>query len=255
MTSSQVRGPLNDQVAIVSGAARGVGLACARRIADLGAHVVLTDVDATTGTEAAQALCADGLRASFAPLDVSDVAAIRACVSDVAANFGRIDVLVNNAGICLLADIEDVTEQHWDRTFQVNLKGTFFLSQAIVPHMKSQRRGRIINVASVAARSGGTLPLAPYAASKAGIVSLTKTFASRLAPYGVNVHAVAPGPVATDLTRSWTDEQRERARSVIPWGRFATADEVAAVVAFLAGPGAVYMTGTTVDINGGLRMD
>ena len=255
MTSSQVRGPLNDQVAIVSGAARGVGLACARRIADLGAHVVLTDVDATTGTEAAQALCADGLRASFAPLDVSDVAAIRACVSDVAANFGRIDVLVNNAGICLLADIEDVTEQHWDRTFQVNLKGTFFLSQAIVPHMKSQRRGRIINVASVAARSGGTLPLAPYAASKAGIVSLTKTFASRLAPYGVNVNAVAPGPVDTDLTRSWTDEQRERARSVIPWGRFATADEVAAVVAFLAGPGAVYMTGTTVDINGGLRMD
>ncbi len=255
MTSSQVRGPLNDQVAVVSGAARGVGLACARRIADLGAHVVLTDVDATTGTEAAQALCADGLRASFAPLDVSDVAAIRACVSDVAANFGRIDVLVNNAGICLLADIEDVTEQHWDRTFRVNLKGTFFLSQAIVPHMKSQRRGRIINVASVAARSGGTLPLAPYAASKAGIVSLTKTFASRLAPYGVNVNAVAPGPVDTDLTRSWTDEQRERARSVIPWGRFATADEVAAVVAFLAGPGAAYMTGTTVDINGGLRMD
>jgi NAD(P)-dependent dehydrogenase (short-subunit alcohol dehydrogenase family) len=255
MTSSQVRGPLNDHVAVVSGAARGVGLACARRIADLGAHVVLTDVDAATGTEAAQALCADGLRASFAPLDVSDVAAIRACVSDVAANFGRIDVLVNNAGICLLADIEDVTEQHWDRTFQVNLKGTFFLSQAIVPHMKSQRRGRIINVASVAARSGGTLPLAPYAASKAGIVSLTKTFASRLAPYGVNVNAVAPGPVDTDLTRSWTDEQRERARSVIPWGRFATAEEVAAVVAFLAGPGAAYMTGTTVDINGGLRMD
>ena len=249
------RGALADQMALVSGAARGVGLACARRIAELGAHVVLADVDEPAGTQAAQALSGDGLRASFAPLDVSDVAAIRACVSNIAATHGRIDVLVNNAGICLVAEIEDVTEQHWDRTFQVNLRGTFFLSQAVVPHMKSQRSGRIINVASVAARSGGTLPLAPYAASKAGIVSLTKTFASHLAPYGVNVNAVAPGPVDTDLTRSWTDEQRDRARRAIPWGRFATADEVAQVVAFLAGPGAAYMTGTTVDVNGGLRMD
>lgn len=249
------RGALVEQVALVSGAARGVGFACARRIAQLGAHVVLTDVDSTTGNQCAEALCAEGLQVSFESLDVSDVAAIRECVSVVAKNFGRLDVLVNNAGICLVAEIEDVTEQHWDRTLQVNLKGTFFLSQAVMPHMKSQRRGRIINVASVAARSGGTLPLAPYAASKAGIVSLTKTFASHLAPYGVNVNAVAPGPVDTDLTRSWTDEQRDRARRAIPWGRFATADEVASVVAFLAGPGATYMTGTTVDVNGGLRMD
>ena len=239
----------------MSGAARGVGLACARRIAELGAHVVLTDVDVTSGNQSAQGLRADGLRASFAPLDVSDVGAIRSCVSELAQKFGRIDVLVNNAGIALVAELEDVTEQLWDRTMQVNLKGTFFLSQAVVPHMKAQRSGRIINVASVAARSGGLMPLAPYAASKAGIVNLTKSFAGQLAPYGINVNAVAPGPVDTDLTRSWTDDQRERTRRAIPWGRFAKADEVAAVVAFLAGPGAAYMTGTTVDINGGLRMD
>ena len=249
------RGVLANQVALISGAARGVGFACAQRIAELGAHVVLTDVDETAGPEAARALCADGARASFAPLDVSDVAAIRACVSSVAATFGRIDILVNNAGIALVAEIEEVTEQLWDRTLQVNLRGTFFLSQAVLPVMKTQRRGRIINVASVAARTGGLMPLAPYAASKAGVVSLTKTFASHVAPYGINVNAVAPGPVDTDLTRSWTEEQRERTRSAIPWGRFATADEVAAVVAFLAGPGAAYMTGTTVDVNGGLRMD
>jgi NAD(P)-dependent dehydrogenase (short-subunit alcohol dehydrogenase family) len=248
-------GPLVGQVALVSGAARGVGLACARRIAELGAHVVLTDVDVAPGAESARQVCADGLRASFATLDVSDVAAIRACVADVVSSHGRIDVLVNNAGIALVAEIEDVTEQLWDRTFQVNLKGTFFLSQAVVPYMKAQRSGRIINVASVAARSGGLMPLAPYAASKAGIVNLTKSFAGRLAGYRINVNAVAPGPVDTDLTRSWTDEQREGTRQAIPWGRFATADEVGQVVAFLAGPGSTYMTGTTVDVNGGLRMD
>jgi NAD(P)-dependent dehydrogenase (short-subunit alcohol dehydrogenase family) len=252
---SAARGALADQLALVSGAARGVGLACARRLAELGAHVVLSDIDSAAGAQAAEALCAHGARATFVPLDVSDVAAIRACVSSIATAYGHLDVLVNNAGICPIAEIEDVTEQQWDRTLQVNLKGTFFLSQAVVRLMKAQHRGRIINVASVAARSGGTLPLAPYAASKAGIVSLTKTFASHLAPFGVNVNAVAPGPVDTDLTRAWTDEQRERARRGIPWGRFATADEVAAVVAFLAGPGSEYMTGTTVDVNGGLRMD
>jgi NAD(P)-dependent dehydrogenase (short-subunit alcohol dehydrogenase family) len=252
---TELTGPLVGQVALVSGAARGVGLACARRIAENGAFVVLTDVDAAKGAESTRQLCADGLRASFALLDISDVAAIRACVADVVSSHGRIDVLVNNAGVALVAEIEDVTEQLWDRTFQVNLKGTFFLSQAVVPHMKAQRSGRIINVASVAARSGGLMPLAPYAASKAGIVNLTKSFAGRLAGFGINVNAVAPGPVDTDLTRSWTDEQRERTRQAIPWGRFATVDEVAHVVAFLAGPGATYMTGATVDVNGGLRMD
>jgi NAD(P)-dependent dehydrogenase (short-subunit alcohol dehydrogenase family) len=185
-------GPLVGQVALVSGAARGVGLACARRIAENGADVVLTDVDVATGAESTRQLCADGLRASFALLDVSDVAAIRVCVADVVSSHGRLDVLVNNAGIALVAEIEDVTEQLWDRTFEVNLKGTFFLSQAVVPYMKAQRSGRIINVASVAARSGGLMPLAPYAASKAGIVNLTKSFAGRLL-VGINVNAVAPG--------------------------------------------------------------
>jgi 3-oxoacyl-[acyl-carrier protein] reductase len=253
--AQDTRGVLAGQVALVSGAARGVGLACARRLAQMGAQIVLTDIDRAAGSQAAEALCGQDTHATFVPLDVSDVAAIRACVSSVIAQHGHVDVLVNNAGICPLAEIEDVTEQHWDQTLQVNLKGTFFLSQSVVPSMKAQRRGRIINVASVAARSGGTLPVAPYAASKAGIVSLTKSFASHLAPYGVNVNAVAPGPVDTDLTRAWTDAQRERARSVIPWGRFATADEVASVVAFLAGPASAYMTGATVDVNGGLRME
>lgn len=246
---------LSGQVALVSGAARGLGLACARAIGGCGAHVILTDVDAATGEAAADELRGSGLDATFVQLDVSDVAAIRRCVSSVDAEHGRVDVLVNNAGIALVAEIEDVTEEQFDRTMQINLKGTFFLSQAVVPVMKRQRAGRIINVASVAGRTGGVMPLAPYAASKAAVLNVTKTFASYLAPFGATVNAVAPGPIDTDLTRSWTADQRERVRRAIPWGRFATAEEVAGVVAFLASPASAYMTGATVDVNGGLRMD
>jgi 3-oxoacyl-[acyl-carrier protein] reductase len=246
---------LTGRLALVSGAARGVGLACARALGVRGAQVIIADIDATAGQASADELRAIGISATFTQLDVSDVAAIRRCVSSVDAEHGRLDVLVNNAGICPLAEIEDVTEQQFDRTLQVNLKGTFFLSQAAVPILKRQRSGRIVNVASVSARTGGVMPVSPYAASKAGVVSLTKTFASYLAPFGVNVNAVAPGPVDTDLTRAWSEDQRDRVRRGIPWGRFATAEEIAAVVVFLASSASAYMTGTTVDVNGGLRMD
>src|SRR5438105_6446015 len=145
MQSTDAERPLADRVALLSGAARGVGLACARRLAELGAHVILTDIDKTAGKDAAESLCIDGMQATFVTLDVSDIAAIRSCVSNITTEHRHVDVLVNNAGICPLADIEDVTEQQWDRTLQVNLKGTFFPSQAVVPLMKAQRRGRIVN--------------------------------------------------------------------------------------------------------------
>ncbi len=248
-------GDLQGQVALVTGSARGVGLAIGTALARASATVVLADLDGPAVAAAADRLAAAGATAVAAQLDVADVAAARRCVREQHARFGRLDILVNNAGICPLAEIEDVSEALWDRTLAVNLKGVFFVSQAATPIFKQQRSGRIVNVASISGKSGGAMPVTPYAASKAGVISLTKSFAAHLAPYQVNVNAVAPGPLDTDLTRAWSPESRERLVNAIPWHRFGTAEEVAAAVAFLAGPAASYITGATLDVNGGLRMD
>jgi 3-oxoacyl-[acyl-carrier protein] reductase len=169
--------------------------------------------------------------------------------------FGRLDVLINNAGICPLATIEEVTEELFDRVVAVNLKGVFFVSQAAVPVFKEQRSGKIVNVASVGGKTGGMMPVAPYSATKAGVISLTKSFASYLAPYGVAVNAVAPGPATTDLTRDWPADRMAALAQAIPFKRLARPEEIAAVVGFLASERCTYMTGEIVDVNGGLLMD
>ncbi|HEV8635373.1 MAG TPA: SDR family NAD(P)-dependent oxidoreductase [Chloroflexota bacterium] len=246
---------LSERVAVVTGGARGFGAAIGRELAGGGARVVVADLDVEAAEATASELRRLGPAAVAVRTDVSVVADARDLIVRTLERFGRLDVLINNAGICPLATIEEVTEELFDRVVAVNLKGVFFVSQAAVPVFKEQRSGKIVNVASVGGKTGGMMPVAPYSATKAGVISLTKSFASYLAPYGVAVNAVAPGPATTDLTRDWPADRMAALAQAIPFKRLARPEEIAAVVGFLASERCTYMTGEIVDVNGGLLMD
>jgi NAD(P)-dependent dehydrogenase (short-subunit alcohol dehydrogenase family) len=246
---------MKERVAVVTGAARGIGAAIAQTLADAGFQIVIADVDGPAGEKTAAQLAATGRVAVAVRTDISVVADTRRLIAATLERFGRLDVLVNNAGICPLSSIEEVTEDLFDRVVAVNLKGTFFVSQAAIQPFKEQRYGKIINIASIGGKTGGMMPVAPYSATKAGVISLTKSFASYLAPYGVTVNAIAPGPVTTDLTRDWPADRLAAIAEAIPFKRLARPEDIAGVAAFLASDQASYMTGEIVDVNGGLLMD
>ncbi len=263
---SEEAAELGGRVALVTGAGRGIGLAVARALAGRGAEVALVDVD-PDALEAAQAELAvsgevpherqrgkpSGVLAVTA--DVRRAEEVHRAVEATVARCGGLDILVNNAGVCPLTAFEQIAESEWDWVLEVNLKGAFLFCQAALPHLRSSgRRGRIINVASVAGQMGGVLVGAHYAASKAGLVAMSKSLARLLAPDGVTVNCVAPATTATDLTAGWSPDLQARVRGQIPLGRFAEADEVAAAVCFLAGDAAAFITGATIDVNGGLLM-
>jgi 3-oxoacyl-[acyl-carrier protein] reductase len=246
---------LSNRVAIITGGARGLGGAIADELSRAGARVVVADVDRDAATEKARRLQSNGSEATTFPIDVSRPSEARELVAATLKQFGRLDILVNNAGICPLAPIEEVTEDLFDRVMAVNLKGVFFVSQAVVAPFKAQHSGKIVNISSVSGKTGGFMPLTPYAATKAGVISLTKSFAAYLAPYGVNVNAIAPGPAETDLTKDWPADSVTRLTNNIPFKRFARPEDIAPVAAFLASDQAAYLTGEIVDVNGGLFMD
>ncbi len=165
------------------------------------------------------------------------------------------DILINNAGICYLTPFEDITEEEWDKVISVNLKGAFLCSQAVMRAMISQRWGKIVNIASLAGKVGGILVGAHYSASKAGIICLTKSLAKRMAPYGVNVNAVAPGQIKTKMTDDWPENEKEKLRRSIPRGHFGGPEDVAETVLFLVSDRARFITGEIIDVNGGIFMD
>ncbi|RME86374.1 MAG: SDR family oxidoreductase [Caldilineae bacterium] len=249
--------PLQDRVALVTGAARGIGQATARALASAGARVGLLDLDAAALDETISALSGLGLtdRIMALPADVSQSDEVGAAVDRIVLQFGGLHILVNNAGICPLSAFDRISEEEWDLVLAVNLKGPFLLCQAALPYLRAAgRRGRIINIASVAGEMGGLLVGAHYAASKAGLIGLSKSLARLLAPYGVTVNCIAPGTAETDLTAAWGEELRDRVREQIPLGRLATTEEIAAAVCYLASDEAAFITGATLDINGGLFM-
>jgi 3-oxoacyl-[acyl-carrier protein] reductase len=161
---------------------------------------------------------------------------------------------VNNAGICSLTPAEEIGETEWDRVLAVNLKGAFLCTQAAVPGLRTAGWGRVINLASAAGQMGGVVAGVHYAASKGGLLAMTKSFARLLAPCGVTVNAIAPGAAETDLTARWPESVRQDLRAQVPLGRFIQAEEVAAAVAFLCSPEAAAITGATIDVNAGLCM-
>lgn len=241
---------LAGRTALVTGAGRGLGRAISRQLAELGARLALGDIDRAGLDETAQQIVEQGGRAEPYPFDVSRAAAVRSAL----ARIGPVEILVNNAGICPLASPDEIDEAEWDRVLAVNLKGAFLCLQAALPGLKAAGWGRVINIASVAGQMGGVAVGVHYAASKAGLLALTKSFARYLAPYGVTVNAIAPGTTHTGMTEAWPEPVREAVRAKIPLGRFVQPPEIAATVAFLCSPAAAAITGATIDVNAGMLM-
>lgn len=255
MTSPRIHFGLEGRVFIITGGSQGIGEACVRRLAADGAGVAIWDVADARGEALAQALRGEGAQARFQHCDVSSKAEVDAALAATLAAFGRVDGLVNNAGIFKACDFLDINEADWDAVLAVNLKGSFLVGQAVARVLAGQGRGAIVNMSSV----NGTLTIptiASYNASKGGVDQLTRVMALALADHGIRVNAVGPGTIATELARAavlGSDEAKARILSRTPLRRLGEPAEVADAVAFLLSDAASYITGEIVYIDGGRR--
>jgi len=244
---------IQDQVALVTGANAGMGLATVRALLDAGYRVAATDLRTE---QVASTLASYGDRVACFTMDVSELAQVHSACDAIEQHFGRIDVCVNNAGFLQYANCEQTTSELWHKTLHVNLDGVFYVSQRVAPGMKARGFGRIVNVSSYGAKTGGLSPLPAYAASKGGVISLTFSFAREYAAFGVTCNALAPTFVKTQmLTEQVSAERQAEMRLKIPVGRFCELEEFAHCVLFLAHPMSGFITGEVLDLNGGLQFD
>lgn len=241
--------------AIVTGAARGIGRTIARHLAEAGAGVLLNDLDEERVKAAADAIRRQGGRVVAHAADVADWDAVVRMVDAARAALGGLEILVNNAGIIRRGTLETMSLDDWHRVIAVNLTGTFYCCRAAAPLLRAAGWGRIINITSIAGKMGDIASAPGYGPSKAGVIALTKTLAREMAPWGITVNAVAPHAVETEMSAQWSPETRAAILAGIPLGRLAQEDEVAAAVLFLASPAAGFITGETLDVNGGAWMD
>ncbi len=250
---SAVQFHLEDRVAVVTGASQGIGAACAERLAQDGAAVALWDVDDARGNALASSLAARGRRAIYRHCDVADRAQVDAALAATLQAFGRVDALINNAGVFRAADFLDITEADWDAVLDVNLKGAFLVGQAVARSMAARGGGAIVNMSSV----NGVLAIpsiASYNVSKGGVDQLTRVMALALCDRGIRVNAVAPGTIATDLAMKavlGSEEAKQRIMSRTPMKRLGEPIEIAEVCAFLVSDASSYMTGEIVYVDGG----
>jgi 3-oxoacyl-[acyl-carrier protein] reductase len=241
-----------DRVVVVTGAARGIGAGTAKRFAEEGASVAVLDLQEDAAAKTAESLGAE--RAIGVACNVAETDSVEAAVTRVVEELGKVDVLVNNAGIFQSRPIDELSADDWDRVMDVNLKGVFLCSQAALRHMKPRRSGAIVSLGSLAGQVGGIHAAANYATSKAGVISLTNSLAKNAGPFGIRVNCVNPGIIDTPMTQPWPGEVTDALIKSTPLGRLGRPDEVARVIVFLASDGASFIHGAHVDINGGVNM-
>jgi 3-oxoacyl-[acyl-carrier protein] reductase len=242
-----------NKVVLVTGAARGIGRAIAEKFAGEGAALALCDLQADWLAESQKSCAARGARANCYAADVSRAADVQKTVEAVARDFGRIDVLVNNAGITRDGFLLRMSEEDWDAVLDVNLKGTFLFTKSTAKIMLKQRAGAIVNLASIIGLIGNA-GQCNYAASKAGVIALTKSAAKELASRSIRVNAVAPGFITTRMTESLPEDIRNKMLAAIPLERFGAPGDVADAVLFLASSAAAYITGAVINVSGGMVM-
>jgi 3-oxoacyl-[acyl-carrier protein] reductase len=244
---------LANQIAVVTGAGRGIGRAIALKFAAAGADVVCVSRTAENSGKVANEIRALGRQAWAHAVDVSDAAAIAAAAEKILAECGKVDILVNNAGVTKDGLLMRMSEADWDAVLDTNLKGAFLMTKAFTRAFAKQRSGRIINLASVVGLMGNA-GQCNYAASKAGLIGFTKSAAKELASRGVTVNAIAPGFIETDMTAALNEEQRGALLKFIPMNAFGQADDIAEAALYLASPGARYVTGQVLTVDGGMVM-
>ncbi len=253
MTGNVVSREFENKVAVVTGSARGIGQAIAARLAEGGADAALCDVVPAVHETAAELAARFAVRAQGYDVDVANAQAVNDFVATVVQDFGRVDILVNNAGIARDGLLFRMGDEDFDRVLKVNLYGTFYFCRAVGRQMSKQRSGKIVNISSVIGVMGNA-GQANYAASKGGVIALTKSVAKELAGRGVNVNAVAPGFIETEMTAALAAEVRGEYMKLVPLGRFGTPADVADVVAFLASNAASYLTGHVLFVDGGMMI-
>ena len=244
---------LQGQIALVTGASRGIGQAIAAELGRRGAIVVGADINETTAADIQKALDDAGIKGWGVVLNVTDGAAIDSVVAEIEKRFGAVSILVNNAGITRDNLAMRMKDEEWDAVIETNLKAVFRLSRAVVRSMMKARAGRIVNITSVVGAAGNPGQI-NYAAAKAGVAGMSRALAQELGSRNITVNCVAPGFIDTAMTRALNDEQRNALLQKIPLGRLGQAEEIARAVAFLAGPDAAYISGVNLHVNGGMYM-
>jgi 3-oxoacyl-[acyl-carrier protein] reductase len=240
---------LEGKTALITGAGSGIGRAISEAFVREGARIAVADINTESAQETVLKLSSESI---MVPMDVASKTSVQKGVENAITHFGQIDILVNNAGCLLFSTFEDCSEETWDQTVDVNLKGTFLCTQAILPHMKERGAGVIINLSSLAAKTGGLVSGPAYAASKAGISALTLGTARAMAPHGIRAVAIAPGVIETPMT---ANSDHESVKAEIPLGQIGQPEDVAHCALFLASDEARHITGEIIDVNGGLFMD